>query len=322
MLATFSGVFMTKVGKYEGPATGAEIGHFLITIEALLLDYLSGVIFEYDKNRAGLKPGGLDLSRVKEIAENFTLTALGAFYVSDQGNGSYMMLDAHHRLAALKLIYQNDPKKFEEFKEVEVPLCVVHKSVEIETYQRLNTSRSHTGVQKVMNSDLLCGSYIKEWETKSGVTILPSNSQSIIDIALTREDMSEFNIEDTWKRRKQTTKLADKAKDRRNYSFSESTTKAIVSGLKILAAIAYQVREDKNYTKNAEQVLKCPGWAQTVLADYASNGQAFGGFTRRDLKKVARKINKDPMTALKYVRTVSRRNLKLLEDKRLIQFLS
>lgn len=295
------------------------------TLGDLFIDFLAGVIFPYENSRAALKPGGLNKSRVKAIAENFQATAIGSFNVSyDSDKDAYMLLDAHHRFAALKLMNDNGTLT-PEIKSIPVSLRVVHKSEALITYQQLNQCSGLTGAEKIMNPDFMAGSYLEEWLKGAGAdleNIKGGNALSLFDIALTREENSSFMVEETWPKRKITKELCDRAQDRRQHTFSDDTCKAVSQALKVLFALDTQVRTDKDYNKFAKQVMSSPGMFQVIVADHMSKGRAFGGFTRGNLKSVAKKINKNSEKLLGYCRTVARRNSKGLKDDLIATLLS
>lgn len=306
--------------KYVGPSEKGDTKVYLVSVGDLLIDFLNGIIEAYDKNRSALQEGGLSKKRVKDMANDFIPTALGAFHISDNADGTYTALDAHHRFATLmEMNLQN--KLTAEIKAQVVALYVVHAADAKKTYQRLNASKGHSGREKIMNSDFPFGAYLAEWTEKTGVKIGGNFAQSLFDIAFTRESAPEFFLEETWKARGTVGVLLDKAETAKDLALSSTTIALIIKALKVYGALCHQVRADKNYSTYAERAISNPGFFQAIVADQLSNGKALGGFSFRTLKVLARKITSSPEKVLEYSKTISRRNTKVLKDSQLAKLL-
>jgi hypothetical protein len=299
----------------------------LVPVREILKMVRTGVIVPWPFNRAKGEEA-LDWGKLKDHDENFNLNALSSLTLGSFA-GSFTIADAHGRVA-LMLIRDSEGRATQQELDHEWPVYVVVASRFIQTYQDLNNGKPHTNGVKIMNPALLVGRLMDDLESESQCDALSraSNRLNFMDILLAHQQFSgEFGFKEILSCRDSkklpfvTTKLLNFALDKRYFDFTPSTKHVALGALesynKLKVAVENLKKDDP--TKVA---VNSPGFFMSFMSDYVSDGSTLGGFSKRKPGMLVRTIESKPHQVHKYAMTVTRRNMKVLEDVKLKTLLS
>jgi hypothetical protein len=318
--------------KYQVPINDAVTSINEVTVGSFFIDVMDGVIIPYKNNRGHIKAGGISKRRVDEMSTNFTPAALGSFHIAKQDDGTYLLLDGHHRIETLRLLNKSG-KLTAQLKAQIIPVIAVRSVDWLKAYQGVNRSKSHNGPEKLMNDDLLPGSYIRDWENLSNSLFTTSQAVNLFDIALMREDKLRqgktvaFTIEEVWNMRtkggvkvQSASYLSDHAINRRNFSLDNTTEKDILAALKFYKLILKEAENDvAGYNEAVERALKSNGLFQIIISDYI--GGTFEGFTRkRSPQSIYRKVRSKPHRVLDYAKLTAKHHPDALPWQKIVDF--
>lgn len=131
---------------------------FTASIKTIMNAFKTDVIVGYEWNRGN---GKTKKSMVHNLRDEMNLDALQAMHIADNGDGTYTLLDFHHRVEALFGEYEENKLSAKE-ADADIPIILAKKENSLKVYQDLNNQKAHTTRQKLINPDLGVGKLLDE----------------------------------------------------------------------------------------------------------------------------------------------------------------
>ena len=283
---------------------------------------------EYLKYNRGVN--GIDIHRARRYADSFDVNSLGTaylFYNTDTSEGQpagWTLLDFHHRLAAIIMVYQEGKLTAEDANAM-VTVKLVPEDMWLKTYLRLNAGKGHTGGQLITCRHTDLGKFTYSFSEKTGLPHKGSLSQNILDIGLAIESCGYGNVsvEDIYLQRANSNLLLNKVGEKKGSPVSPQVEDYLVhAGIKTVAiqnALRRKIKERGfDSSSDAAKIAECPGFILTVMADYVGPK----AFVNKPAGALADKILEAPSKMLLMFKTVSRRNKKELKLGQAVELLS
>lgn len=290
----------------ENAKNSQEDFYVEVTLQTLLRLYKEQKIVDYENNRSG----NFSKKRCKDIAENFATGSFGqvtcAFHKT-----KLELVDAHHRMGSLVVLNDVFMGFTAEVSSYNVILKIVPANMRIETYQRLNDQKKHSGNDKVNNPDLAVGSYVKEMLVAAGAQDLNKGlSQNLMDITLSYEENgTKFSLLDIYGMRTTVSKALNEAADRRSFRLEDTTINKVVNSLRKYNSLRYFAKSNKDCKTEVVSLIDSPGFFMTFLVDHVTDGKAVTGFSRQPNADIFKLVSGRKFGDIKnHTATVSRRS--------------